>query len=245
MQNNILPIRIATTHDYTANNHCPPDGDKFLLSWHDFDSVAQPITVMPLRESKKTSRNQAVLRYKKQRQRNLLANPGPHAFHLVLDHLKAGFNVPKIFRSAEAFGAQGIDLIDIGLFDPAPGKGAFKKVPARFFDRFEQSYQALREAGYTLFTLQASDGESLYETALPEKCAFIFGHEERGVSFDPDDYPTIRRLSIPQFGQVESLNVSIAASIVMYEYVRQWGDSNAIKPPPGNRDKVRRKGQAG
>jgi tRNA G18 (ribose-2'-O)-methylase SpoU len=199
---------------------------------------------MPLRESKKASRNQAVLRYKKQRQRNLLAKPGPHQFVIVMDHLKAGFNVPKIFRSAEAFGAQEIHLIDIGMFDPAPGKGSFRKVPARFLDSFDHSYRDLTERGYTLFTLEADQGESLYEARLPEKCAFVLGHEERGISFDPHDYPKIRRLTIPQFGQVESLNVSIAASIVMYEYVRQQGDKMAAVQPPKSEQKIRRKGDS-
>ncbi len=46
------------------------------------------------------------------------------------------------------------------------------------------------------------------------------GHEEHGISFDRTLYE-IQCLSIPQFGQTESLNVSIAASIVMYEYSRQ------------------------
>lgn len=196
---------------------------------------------MPLRKSKKASRNQAILRYKKQRQRNLLASPGRHSFVVVLDHLKAGFNVPKIFRSAEAFGAREVHLIDIGLFDPAPGKGSFKKVPARFYDRFEQSHAELTARGYTLFILEAGGGESLYQAQLPEKCAFVLGHEERGISFDPADYPDIRRLSIPQFGQVESLNVSIAASIVMYEFVRQQGDLGAAVAPPEQGDKIRRK----
>lgn len=197
---------------------------------------------MALRKSKKHARNQAILRYKKQRHRNLLATPGPHPFVLVLDHLKAGFNVPKIFRSAEAFGAREVHLIDIGMFDPAPGKGSFKKVPARFYDRFEQSYAALKARGYTLFILEAGSGESLFQASLPEKCAFVLGHEERGISFDPANYPDIRRLRIPQFGQVESLNVSIAASIVMYEFVRQRGDPAAAVPPPSGRDNLRRKG---
>jgi len=198
---------------------------------------------MALRKSKKASRNQAILRYKKQRQRNLLATPGPHPFVLVLDHLKAGFNVPKIFRSAEAFGAREVHLIDIGMFDPAPGKGSFKKVPARFYDQFEQSYDDLKARGYHLFILEAGSGESLFRAQLPEKCAFVLGHEERGISFDPADYPDIGRLSIPQFGQVESLNVSIAASIVMYEYVRQHGDLAAAVAPPTGRDSLRRKGK--
>ncbi|WP_428608789.1 TrmH family RNA methyltransferase [Sedimenticola sp.] len=196
---------------------------------------------MPLRKSKKSSRNQAILRYKKQRQRNRLANPGLHRFILVLDHLKAGFNVPKIFRSAEAFGAREVHLVDIGMFDPAPGKGSFKKVPARFYETFEQSYAELKARGYSLFILEAGSGESLYQAQLPEKCAFVLGHEERGISFDPDTYPDIQRLSIPQFGQVESLNVSIAASIVMYEFVRQQGDLTAAITPPEREEKLRRK----
>ena len=56
---------------------------------------------------------------------------------------------------------------------------------------------------------------------LPHKSAFIFGHEEFGCSFEPDDYPQMQTLTIPQFGSVQSLNVSIAASVVMYEYARQ------------------------
>jgi len=176
---------------------------------------------MPLRRSTRKSRNEALLRYEKHRRRNLLARPGAHPFVVVLDHLKAGFNVPKIFRSAEAFGAREIHLIDIGPFDPAPAKGAFKKVPARFLEHFEESHARLAADGYTLFALEASGGESLLTTPFPARAAFIFGHEERGLSFDRGDYPAVRGLRIPQLGDVESLNVSVAASIVMYEYVRQ------------------------
>ncbi|MES9869826.1 MAG: TrmH family RNA methyltransferase [Sedimenticola sp.] len=178
---------------------------------------------MALRKSKKYDRNQALRRYERNRRKNLLAEPGQHSFAIVLDHLKAGFNVPKIFRSAEAFGAAEVHLVNIGPFDPAPAKGAFKTVPARFHETFETSHRALIENGYTLYTLEADGGEMLNEVTFPEKCAFIFGHEERGLSFDPDQYPGIRKLTIPQYGRIESLNVSVAASIVMYEYIRQHG----------------------
>lgn len=160
-------------------------------------------------------------RYTKQRQRNLLARPGERLFIIVLDHLKAGFNVPKVFRSAQAFGAREIHLIDIGPFDPAPAKGAFKAVPARFFDTFAESYQVLKEMGYVSFTLEPGGGAPLCECDLPERSAFIFGHEEMGLSFDRGQYPDIGALTIPQSGAVDSLNVSIAASVVMYEYVRR------------------------
>lgn len=160
-------------------------------------------------------------RYWKQRQRNVMAKPGRYSFALVLDHLKAGYNVAKIFRSAEAFGAAAIYLVGIGPFDPAPAKGAFRKVPAHFFDDFESCHQQLREDGYKLFALDPRAEVSLPEHKAAANQAFILGHEEHGFSFDLSEYPDIATISIPQVGQVESLNVSIAASVLMYEYVRQ------------------------
>ena len=169
----------------------------------------------------KNPRRQWLLRYHKHRQRNLLARPGVHQFVILLDHLKAGFNVPKIFRSAQAFGARAVHLIGIEPFDPAPAKGAFKAVPARFYDTFEASYTDLKEEGYRVFTLEPQGGVRLPAARFPAKSAFVFGHEEMGISFDPRRYPDIETLTIPQWGRIESLNVSVAASIVMYEYVRQ------------------------
>jgi len=173
------------------------------------------------REELRRERQQGLKRYEKHRRRNLLAEPGENAFIIVLDHLKAGFNVPKIFRSAQAFGVHEVHLINIGPFDPAPAKGAFRNVPARFHDTFDACYQNLHERGYTLYTLEPECGEPLHQVELPPKSAFILGHEEFGISFDRSDYPEVRCMHIPQFGRVESLNVSVAASIVMYEYVRR------------------------
>lgn len=165
---------------------------------------------------------QALARYEKDKQRNMLASPGVHKFILVLDHLKASFNVAKIFRSAETFGASEIHLINIGPFDPSPAKGALRKVPAKFWDCFDDCYQDLVTRGYSLFALVPGSDNRLGHCQLPEKSAFIMGNEELGISFDTKDYPAIKSISIRQFGETQSLNVSVAASIVMYEYTRQF-----------------------
>ena len=164
---------------------------------------------------------QMLQRYTKDRQRNILASPGPNSFTIVLDNLKAGYNVAKIFRTAEAFGASAIHLINIGPFDPAPAKGALRKVPAFFHDEFQSCYDSLAAAGYTLFQLVPGSQAMIHNCELPIRSAFVFGHEEFGHSFRAADYPDIRAISIPQFGSVQSLNVSIAASVVMYEYIRR------------------------
>jgi tRNA G18 (ribose-2'-O)-methylase SpoU len=168
-------------------------------------------------------RVQAERRFLKHRRLNQMAPHGPRGFIVVLDHLKPNFNIGKIFRSADGFGAREIHLVGIDFFDPAPAMGAFKWVPARFHPDFDSCNRAIGAAGYTLFTLEPERGRPLTDVRLPARSAFIFGHEEYGLSFDPRTYPHLEPLTIPQCGRTESLNVSVAASVVMYEYVRQHG----------------------
>jgi tRNA G18 (ribose-2'-O)-methylase SpoU len=158
-------------------------------------------------------------RFERERRRNLLAPPGPRELILVLDHLKPGFNVAKIFRSAQAFGLRELHLIGIGPFDPAPAKGAMRAVPARFFDTFGESMQRLAAADYAVYRMVAGDAPPLQRFRLPRRCALVVGHEEFGLSAEAESLPA---LTIAQWGRVQSLNVSIAASIAMYEYCRQY-----------------------
>jgi tRNA G18 (ribose-2'-O)-methylase SpoU len=81
----------------------------------------------------------------------------------------------------------------------------------------------LCEDGYTPFVLQPDIDVALPQVVLPNRSAFVMGHEEFGPRFTADHYPDITPIRIPMYGQVESLNVSVAASVVMYEYVRQHG----------------------
>lgn len=174
-----------------------------------------------IRRRMQQRREAARRRFRKQKNANRLATPGVHDFVIVLDNLKPAYNVGKIFRSADAFGAREMHLVGIDFFDPSPAMGSFKWVPAHFHGAFDDCHSDLSRRDYTLFSLDPAAGRPLPSTALPRRSAFVFGHEEYGHSFDPADYSDIQGLSIPQFGKVESLNVSIAASIVMYEYLRQ------------------------
>ncbi|MEN8190129.1 MAG: TrmH family RNA methyltransferase [Thermodesulfobacteriota bacterium] len=165
-------------------------------------------------------------RFNKQLRRNKLAVPGVHEFVIVLDHLKTNFNIGKIFRSAESFGAHEIHLIGIDYFDPDPGKGTLKHVPVHFHDNFQDCHNALAGRDYHFYRLDPAAEKSLVTAPLPVRSAFVFGHEEFGFSFKQADYPEMTGLVIPQFGKTDSLNVAVAASLVMYEYVR----SHATEP---------------
>jgi tRNA G18 (ribose-2'-O)-methylase SpoU len=177
---------------------------------------------------REAGRRQARKRFERQRRLNRLASPGIHRLVVVLDHLKPRFNIGKIFRSAEAFGVEAVHLIGTDFFDPAPAMGSFKWVPARFYETFAQSYRQLRERGYAIFILDPDASHGLPHAILPLKCAFVFGHEEFGFSFRPDDYPDLSRVSVPQLGKVQSLNVAVAASLAMYEYVRQRMEPSCV-----------------
>lgn len=175
-----------------------------------------------IRQMMKAEREAARRRFRRQRNKNRLASPGIHDCIMVLDGLKPTFNIGKIFRSAESFGCREVHLIDTEFFDPAPSMGAFKWVPAVFHNGFLTCYASLVEQGYTPFILEPGQGNPVMDIALPRKSAFVFGHEEFGISFEPDLFPEVQRLTIPQFGRSQSLNVSVAASIVLYEYTRQY-----------------------
>jgi len=179
-----------------------------------------------VRQMMRSERDMAKRRFRRQRNKNLLAKPGIHDCIIVLDHLKPTYNIGKIFRSSEAFGCREIHLVGIDFFDPAPGMGAFKWVPAVFHSEFFTAYTDIVNKGYTPYILEPGRGTPVMDTPLPPKSAFIFGHEEFGISFEPDLFPEIKRLTIPQYDKSQSLNVSVAASIILYEYVRQHGRPN-------------------
>lgn len=185
-----------------------------------------------IRQMMKAERDLARRRFRRQRNKNRLASPGIHDCIIVLDHLKPTYNIGKIFRSAEAFGAREVHLVNIPFFDPAPGMGAFKWVPAFFHNTFLSCYSDLVHKGWTPCILEPGKGVRITDVNLPRKSAFIFGHEEFGVSFEPDLYPKIERLTIPQFGRSQSLNVSVAASIILYEYTRQYADPDKVTQVP-------------
>lgn len=163
-------------------------------------------------------------RYIRAKRRNMVdAVPGVHSCILILDGLKPDFNIGKIFRTADAFGAREIHLVNVEYFDPEPAKGSVRWVPFFHHTAFASCHREVTNRGYTCITLEPGQRDLLGTCDLPEKAAFVLGHEEFGMSFDRGAYPDILSCAIPQWGHVQSLNVSVAASIVLYEYVRRYG----------------------
>ena len=160
---------------------------------------------------------------------NVMAKPGPFSYVMILDHLKVDFNIAKIIRSAEAFGAQAVEVVGTPFFDPMPAKGCMKRVPWEMRKTFYEVYQLYKDQGFTFYAFNAEAPVGIHQESFPDRSAFILGHEGFGFSFKKEDFPEIKWVRIPQFGLVESLNVAVAASVVMYEFTRSRGFTHSAE----------------
>ena len=155
------------------------------------------------------------------RDSRVFAKPGKHSLVLILDHLKPDFNVGKILRTAEFFNFHSIYLWGVGQFDPYIAKGAMRHIPVIVAESKEDFLIPLMQEGFRFFALDLSANREITQVKFPQKTALILGHEEFGVSKDLLEHEWVDALKISGEGKTQSLNVSIAASIAGFEYLRQ------------------------
>ncbi|MBW0118870.1 TrmH family RNA methyltransferase [Pseudonocardia abyssalis] len=150
--------------------------------------------------------------------------PDAPAAVLVLDRVTNPSNVGMILRSATAAGLDGVLLPRRGVpaIDPLVVKasaGVAFRAPVLRSGTVEEGCAALREAGFTLYGLDAG-GSSLLDAALPERVVLVLGNETDGLS------ETVRPyldgvLAIPMHGGVESLGVASAGAVASFELARR------------------------
>ncbi len=143
---------------------------------------------------------------------------------LALDGVGNPHNLGAIARSCAHFGVSGIvmtqpELLQSGAaLRTAEGGGEF--VEGLQCDNLMLALKLCKDAGYTLITTSSHGGVSLYQSKLPAKAVIVFGEEMSGVSKKVADAAEIA-VQIPGTGKVESLNVSVAASLILGEWYRQ------------------------
>ncbi|MGV3656677.1 MAG: RNA methyltransferase [Chitinophagaceae bacterium] len=144
----------------------------------------------------------------------------------VLENIRSAYNVGSIFRTADAFLLEAIYICGYTAYPPhkeikKTALGADETVRWKHFKNVQDCLAELRAKGYNLFAVeQAVDSYTLNEFTTTEKLAVIFGNEVTGV-----EQSTIEQcdgcIEIPQLGMKHSLNVSVAAGIVLWELVRE------------------------
>jgi tRNA (guanosine-2'-O-)-methyltransferase len=148
-----------------------------------------------------------------------------HSLKLVLENIHDPHNVSAIFRTCDAVGVPKVSLIYTLEKFPKIGKkssaSAFKWVEKEKFNSISDCYSSLRKDGFMIYASSISDGAiDFYKLDLKKKIAIVLGNEHRGVSNDALSQAD-KMFRIPMFGMVQSLNVSVAASIILYETLRQ------------------------
>jgi 23S rRNA (guanosine2251-2'-O)-methyltransferase len=146
---------------------------------------------------------------------------------VVLDNIRSMHNVGSVFRTADAFLLQGIYLCG---YTPQPphrdihktALGATETVEWKYFPSAADAVLSLREQGYKIFAVeQVENSIPLQEFATQPSggLAVIFGNEVSGVG-DAVLALCDGSVEIPQWGMKHSLNISVAAGIVLWELVR-------------------------
>ncbi len=154
-----------------------------------------------------------------------VVNSRQHSLTVVMENIHDPHNVSAIFRTCDAVGIPKVNLIYNQESFPRIGKkssaSAFKWVEKEKYKSVEECYNDLRENGYKIFASSLTDHpKNLYELDLTQKVAIVVGNEHRGVS-DSAANLADEVFLIPQFGMVQSLNVSVATAVILYEAMRQ------------------------
>ncbi|HVN48998.1 MAG TPA: RNA methyltransferase, partial [Bacteroidota bacterium] len=144
---------------------------------------------------------------------------------VVMENIHDPHNVSAILRSCDAAGAMGVQLVYTDNVYPKIGKkssaSARKWVERRQFKNISECYAKLHEEGFTVYaTHLAAEAKSPYEVDLTKKVAIVVGNEHAGVS-DEAAQQADGILQIPMFGMIQSLNVSVATAVLLFEVVRQ------------------------
>jgi len=147
---------------------------------------------------------------------------------IVLDNVRSLHNIGSVFRTADAFRLEGIYLCGITATPPhreihKTALGATESVSWQYREETVQAIRELKEKNYKIYSVeQAEDAVMLDQVQLSEsqKYALVFGHEIRGVDQQVVDLSD-KCIEIPQFGTKHSLNLSVAAGIVVWELFRR------------------------
>lgn len=142
---------------------------------------------------------------------------------LYLDGVQNPHNIGSILRTCAHFGIPFILGNKLPPLSPSAcriAKGGADVVKLVQIDHPKKALEALKKLGFGFIGTSSHAKASLYGQPLPEKCMFVFGAEDSGMSQELTQSMTVN-IQIPGTGAVESLNVSVATSLCLGEYTRQ------------------------
>lgn len=147
---------------------------------------------------------------------------------VVLDEVRSLHNIGAVFRTSDAFLVNCIYLCGITATPPHPemhktALGAEYTVDWKYFKRTQDAVNELHNDGYTVLAIEQCAGSTLLDELVLEKgrkYAIVLGNEVKGVQQEVVDMCD-SCIEIPQFGTKHSLNVSVTAGIMIWEFAHK------------------------
>ena len=147
------------------------------------------------------------------------------SLRVVLENIHDPHNVSAIFRTCDAVGVPQVDLLytyekfpKISMVSSASSK---KWVDQKKYDSTLECVKQLKDDGFKIYgTILSDKAEDVYDLDFTEKIAIVMGNEHRGISEEIIE-ACDKHIYIPMRGMIQSLNVSVATAVVLYEAQRQ------------------------
>ena len=180
-------------------------------------------------------RSEKLLKVLQKRQANLT---------VVLENVQDPHNISAVMRTCDAVGIQDIYVVTTKIprhkkWGYKSSSSALKWLTIHKFDTIEECVKELRKKYSKILTTHlSSDGISLHDINFTESVALVFGNEHAGVS---EEFREVAdgNFIIPQMGIIQSLNISVACAVSIYEAMRQkmkGGHYEKASLPPAQMD---------
>ena len=148
-------------------------------------------------------------------------------FIVILDNVRSLNNIGSVFRTSDAFLVESIFLCGITATPPHPdihktALGAEDSVLWKYFENTVDAVEYLQKKGYVVYAIeQVNNSISLENIELEKnkKYAVVLGNEVKGVQQEVVD-KCDGCIEIPQFGTKHSLNVSVTAGLVIWDFFK-------------------------
>jgi len=161
---------------------------------------------------------------------SLTFEKGVTPFFMMLDGVSDVRNFGALVRSAECSGVHGIIIPEKGSARIGPdavktSAGALFKVPVCKTGSIKKAIQYMQNCGIRVFGASEKTESTYFSEKYIDPVCMVMGSEDVGIS-DEALRTCDQLVKIPILGEIESLNVSVAASVLMYEVVRQRMNDN-------------------
>ena len=155
---------------------------------------------------------------------NVPQRKGEAPLFVILDSVEDPRNFGGILRSVDAAGAHGVVIqsyrsVSLGPEVSKASAGAVEYVPVSMVANIKHAMHKMRDAGIIIIGAEAS-GSSVWESDLTVPLALVLGSEGKGIRRTVGENCDMI-LSLPMRGKVNSLNVSVASGIFLFEVLRQ------------------------